>query len=789
MRGPVRYVAPMRLALALVLLMLLGIPSAAHAAEVAVSDTGDLSISALDEDDAANDISVRMDGSAVYVVEDALVDLSIGPASEMICVYPDEPDHKRVRCTKPGSHSPQINFITVGGGNDRVTINGPIRSHGGGGIYGEDGDDTLIGGSAFDQLSGGPGNDTPVGGSGADRLYGGPDDDTLDARDGEKDQVVDCDSGGETNEGTGDSALVDPEEDTFHCETVDDSQAGGGPPSDFDGDGRPDGSDNCPFTDNPDQADSDGDGDGDPCDRADLSKEVTIPDATPKRKKGGGWRFTHIARLRNKLRRIGVPVRLRSHGVGIGSVGPRAVRRRIDDGQIFRQRGEPGKTVTVDPTCPPKSEDPCTLTVRVAYYDAAADFGKSCPYRSRAFGRLLKERTYSEATRVLAHAHCRYRIVKYVNSGTDSDDRIHRARASRGPKRRRYIDLVVRRALRSDFTLSVTPRPYSDYTNDPDRIDRFDRELDLGSDGKLTFSKKNHGVIHVIVNENLTGRAVKNVAVELVKNSHRRRDAKVIATSRTDAAGGATFSFPVDWTGRLEANVRVTAKRKSPDLVEETLSGWVTIPVVKRKDARLVTQSGRAFERRNGRWRLADTPESALAPLADALGKLNLWEPDTSAVCADALSDSGQGRAVHECWKSGVAVARASSGGTTTGEGLAVTGDVPGYLVRNRGLVEATVAAAAVPGDGAVLGAAVLGGRAAGLVSDGVPALNLSPAADLTPPGPSLDVDGRSRLIGKVGGVAFLDGLTARDGLPLIARAALGMVGDRRAGLQPIRGG
>jgi hypothetical protein len=124
------------------------------------------------------------------------------------------------------------------------------------------------------------------------------------------------------------------------------------------------------------------------------------------------------------------------------------------------------------------------------------------------------------------------------------------------------------------------------------------------------------------------------------------------------------------------------------------------------------------------------------------------------------------------------------------GEGLAATADAPGYLVRNEGLVEATVAVAGVPGDAAGLGAAVLGPRAASLVSDGVPALNLSPSTNLTPPGPSLDVNGRSPgLIGKVGAVAFLDGLIARDGLSLVASDKLREVGDTRAGLQPIRGG
>jgi hypothetical protein len=36
--------------------------------------------------------------------------------------------------------------------------------------------------------------------------------------------------------------------------------------------------------------------------------------------------------------------------------------------------------------------------------------------------------------------------------------------------------------------------------------------------------------------------------------------------------------------------------------------------------------------------------------------------------------------------------------------------------------------------------------------------------------------------------VPFLEGLTSREGLSLVASVVLGEVGDRRAGLQPIRG-
>ena len=46
-------------------------------------------------------------------------------------------------------------------------------------VYGEDGNDTIYGGSAVDVLDGGPGNDELDGNGGNDRIDGGPGDDTL----------------------------------------------------------------------------------------------------------------------------------------------------------------------------------------------------------------------------------------------------------------------------------------------------------------------------------------------------------------------------------------------------------------------------------------------------------------------------------------------------------------------------------------------------------------------------------------------------------------------------------
>ncbi|HOP98099.1 MAG TPA: calcium-binding protein [Verrucomicrobiota bacterium] len=51
-------------------------------------------------------------------------------------------------------------------------------------LFGEAGNDTLIGGSSADTLNGGTGNDTLLGKGGADSLYGGDDDDTLTGGDG-----------------------------------------------------------------------------------------------------------------------------------------------------------------------------------------------------------------------------------------------------------------------------------------------------------------------------------------------------------------------------------------------------------------------------------------------------------------------------------------------------------------------------------------------------------------------------------------------------------------------------
>jgi Ca2+-binding RTX toxin-like protein len=78
----------------------------------------------------------------------------------------------------------QADTLDGGGGNDFLT--------------GEAGDDVLIGGAGDDALLAGDGNDRLDGGPGYDRLYGYAGDDLLVARDGERDEQVACDDGGDT---------------------------------------------------------------------------------------------------------------------------------------------------------------------------------------------------------------------------------------------------------------------------------------------------------------------------------------------------------------------------------------------------------------------------------------------------------------------------------------------------------------------------------------------------------------------------------------------------------------
>lgn len=66
----------------------------------------------------------------------------------------------------------------MGPGDDTVSVPGNVRVY----AFGEEGNDTLRGGTGSDYLVGGPGNDTLIGHGGGDVLLGGYGDDILDAR-------------------------------------------------------------------------------------------------------------------------------------------------------------------------------------------------------------------------------------------------------------------------------------------------------------------------------------------------------------------------------------------------------------------------------------------------------------------------------------------------------------------------------------------------------------------------------------------------------------------------------
>lgn len=84
----------------------------------------------------------------------------------------------------PGNDTLRGNFNLAGdSGDDTLTLTASASGQ----LFGNDGNDTLIGGPVRDDLSGGNGNDRLVGGGGDDELFGGADNDTLLGEDGNDD--------------------------------------------------------------------------------------------------------------------------------------------------------------------------------------------------------------------------------------------------------------------------------------------------------------------------------------------------------------------------------------------------------------------------------------------------------------------------------------------------------------------------------------------------------------------------------------------------------------------------
>lgn len=775
----------MRLSLLVALATTLILPSFAQAAEVGLNGDGQLVIT--DPAGQRNVINVNLQGENVYGISDSEADLTISSSSEMQCVYSSEPDHHFVNCTKQSGQVAKISFVTLGAGDDLFTVAGPIASDSSAGIYGEEGNDTLQGSDeVFDQLIGGAGDDVVVGNGGADNLYGGPGTDKLYAKDGVVDLIVECDDG-TADDSPGDEAFADANDPVHNCTVAD---GGGG-----DGGGGTGG--------------GEGEGEGDFVDNA---KTVRVPNAKPKKTGKNKFAFTELDDLRDDLRKLGVPVRLTKKGVGLRSIRPLAyIDAGIENGDVISQGGKhlPGRRVQVADACFEGTGLPCRIEIEVKYYDESKDLaGENCPYRDnektkdrdekKELQQILRGLTYTDAVTILNANDCRFRIIKYQESSTHQDEGILRAIVSRDKTRRSrpfFVDLTVRRPARSDFTVSIGPRPYDDYKNNSNRVDDFENELDLGKDGKLTYSTKNKGVVHVMINENFSGRFVKNVKIELVKNpAGRGQDAaSVLGSSETDNAAAVTFTVPVDWTGDLQVNARVRAKRNSDDLVEEAMQGWITIPVIERPANKpIVTQSGRYFRQKNGRWERVDLFVEAMKAFSDALKDLNKWPASIDGACETALKDPNTQRAINNCWKNDVAIMKTSSGGTTVGDGRADTVSAPGYVVADGGLIDARIPASVVPGNKAVIGAGIISDKGSGLMASGIPLLNLSSNAIINENGLNVVSDAGAGLLGKVKGVTLISnkggGIISDKGAGLISDKGVGIISDKSGGLLPITG-
>lgn len=123
----------------------------------------------------------------------------------------------------PKSQVKAVWFVGMDG-NDRFENKTSIPSH----AYGNDGDDTLIGGSGKDHIGGGDGNDRLFGNGGDDLLVGGHGDDLVDAGDG-NDKVYGISGENVINSGSGsDLVYGGTGRDTIHGGTGHDELYGNG---------------------------------------------------------------------------------------------------------------------------------------------------------------------------------------------------------------------------------------------------------------------------------------------------------------------------------------------------------------------------------------------------------------------------------------------------------------------------------------------------------------------------------------------------------------------------------
>ncbi len=115
---------------------------------------------------------------------------------------PSSADYQPIRVRINGriqEFSEAVNRILVkgGDGDDQIAIEGSVAAE----VYGDNGNDRLIGGTNHDILNGGEGNDVLSGADGNDVLYGAAGDDLLTGGNG--DDTIRAESGSDTLEGEG----------------------------------------------------------------------------------------------------------------------------------------------------------------------------------------------------------------------------------------------------------------------------------------------------------------------------------------------------------------------------------------------------------------------------------------------------------------------------------------------------------------------------------------------------------------------------------------------------------
>ena len=519
-------------------------------------------------------------------------------------------------------------------------------------LYGGTGNDTLRGLGGADWIEGGLGDDTIVGGSGVDRVFGDFDsfttgsdgNDALDLRDGEGEHPGNS-CGGGTDSVSLDDAATEPDSSVnADCETRTRPAPPAPPapvvtaPTDTDGDGVADPSDNCPGDKNADQHDGDGDGVGDPCDPIVVARTYELPNFEPvyvKAKKQ--YRYTSKGDAGRAIKKSEANLRVRVIKRRLKQV-PVKYRETIKDDSVIDQTPGAGTSLETDAT-PPFPQ------VTLYVYDEALDYSaRGCPFgKKKELAKLIKGLMGEElgvGQDLLRSKGCPFRIIKEIQSKTATDSRLFNVGViNRQTKKGRdlAIALTVERPRSKDFGINLTERPKTDWTNPANRGLRptFQKEIGPGTDGKLTAGTHSN-VVHLDIFELRTGRAVRNLEVEVMNDS-----GKVLTSTRTNDTGGLTFSFAADYVGEVDVHVRFEGANSTGGF--DVLESWQTLKVIDRGRKPFYEPNGRYFtwSAKQGRYVQTTpppTPAEVMKTVEDRMEGMVCGAFTAAPVLADACT-------------------------------------------------------------------------------------------------------------------------------------------------------